>query len=235
MSTDACILLLHAATPVHVGVDQGLGAIDLPTMRAVHTGDPLIPGSSLKGVLRDRAEGDARYTRDPKGEVRDPTYQRRVESAFGPPQERAGDFQGGLCFGDAGVLALPVRSLSGTFAWVTCPRLLRRYNEDARAAGVATLPVPAAARGLADGRALGTSTSVLPVDSAAPELRVFLEDLLFTLARDPAMDTAAATLGGLLWPDDDAAKEALAQRLLLVSDDIFSFSTRTALEVRARV
>ncbi len=235
MSTDACMLLLHARTPIHVGVDQGLGAIDLPTMRAVHTGDPLIPGSSLKGVLRDLAESDPNYSRDAKVAPRDPAYQRKVESAFGPPQERAGDFQGGLIFGDALILALPVRSLSGTFAWVTCRRLMRRFNEDAKTAGVAELAIPAASAALNDDEALGTTTSGLAVDPAARERKVFLEELLFTMKADNDLDLAARTLGDLLWPDDAEARADLARRLLLVPDDLFSFYARTALEVRARV
>ncbi len=39
--------------PVHVGAGNSVGAIDAPIMRERHTRFPMIPGSSLKGVLAD--------------------------------------------------------------------------------------------------------------------------------------------------------------------------------------
>jgi len=112
---------LHAATPLHAGVGEGVGAINLPTARERVTKYPFMPGSSVKGVLRECAElklgGD-------KADA--------VVVAFGPPSQNAADSRGGLVFTDASLLCLPVRSLLGTFAWVTCPFALRRFARDAR-------------------------------------------------------------------------------------------------------
>ncbi len=114
---DHQLYLLHALTPLHVGGDEGVGGIDLPTMREAHTAYPLLPGSSIKGVLREAVE--ARHGVD-SAEVR---------GAFGPPQAESSDFRGGLVFTDANLLALPIRSLYGTFAWVTAPPVLARLRE----------------------------------------------------------------------------------------------------------
>ena len=47
------IYWLEAITPLHVGTGRGVGLIDLPIIREKVTGWPLVPGSSVKGVIRD--------------------------------------------------------------------------------------------------------------------------------------------------------------------------------------
>lgn len=46
------ILYLFTRTPLHVGSGSSVGAIDLPIQRERHSRHPIIPGSSIKGVLR---------------------------------------------------------------------------------------------------------------------------------------------------------------------------------------
>ncbi|RMD58772.1 type III-B CRISPR module RAMP protein Cmr4, partial [Candidatus Parcubacteria bacterium] len=48
----AKLMFLHALSPLHAGTGQGVGAIDLPIAREKGTEIPIVPGSSLKGVLR---------------------------------------------------------------------------------------------------------------------------------------------------------------------------------------
>ncbi len=103
---------LLAETPVHPGSGRSLGVVDLPVAREAATDYPLIPGSSLKGALRDRAE----HT----GKTKD-----AVKEVFGT-QGKAGD----LVVSDARLILLPVRSLTGAYRWVTCPHLLERYARD---------------------------------------------------------------------------------------------------------
>ncbi|MCS7269380.1 MAG: RAMP superfamily CRISPR-associated protein, partial [Geminicoccaceae bacterium] len=45
--------LLHALSPLHAGTGQAAGIVDLPIARMKATGIPFVPGSSIKGVLRD--------------------------------------------------------------------------------------------------------------------------------------------------------------------------------------
>jgi CRISPR-associated protein Cmr4 len=106
--------LLHALSPLHAGTGHAADVIDLPTARYKATGIPFVPGSSIKGVLRD-----ARRTVD-----RDKT-----EAVFGPSDDPAAH-AGALVVGDARLLALPVRSFRGTFAWTTSPLLLTLAKRD---------------------------------------------------------------------------------------------------------
>ena len=222
----AMLYLVRAISPLHVGVGEGLGTINLPTARESLTGYPLVPGSSVKGVLRDHAE----YRNLTKEEV---------WTAFGPDQTQAADARGGLVITDANLLALPVRSLYGTFAWVTCPFILRRFAADAAEAG------------FDDGiletfRDLGRDGQQNPrvTDEACRLLakgegeRLLLEDRPFGgVVRDPGVRAAGAWLAQKLWPnDEDRDLRAFFQaRFAVLPDDPFGFFTRTALEVRQRV
>ena len=47
------LLTIFTRTPLHVGCGSSVGAVDLPVIRERHTRFPIIPGSSLKGVLAD--------------------------------------------------------------------------------------------------------------------------------------------------------------------------------------
>ncbi|WP_340695945.1 type III-B CRISPR module RAMP protein Cmr4 [Hydrogenobacter thermophilus] len=49
------IYFIKVLTPLHVGAGQGLSHVDLPIVREVHTGFPFVPGSSIKGSLRELA------------------------------------------------------------------------------------------------------------------------------------------------------------------------------------
>ena len=44
-------LVILTRTPLHVGAGSSVGAVDQPVQRERHTGFPIIPGSSIKGVM----------------------------------------------------------------------------------------------------------------------------------------------------------------------------------------
>src|SRR5207302_541516 len=139
----ARLLFLHAQTALHPGSGTALGTVNLPVQRERHTHWPTIPGSSLKGILRDlcREGAKEKYQEDRDGEGKVRRTRRRVANeedpdlvaAFGPGKvdERSGH-AGALAVTDARILAFPVRSLRGVFAWVTCPDVLDRLDRDLR-------------------------------------------------------------------------------------------------------
>ena len=106
------IRILQVITPVHLGEGTAIGAVDLPVARERHTGWPLLPGSSLKGALRERAARLGHSSAD-------------IARLFGSEPE-ADPVRGELSFGDAVLVALAVRSLQGTFALLTSPMTLAR-------------------------------------------------------------------------------------------------------------
>ncbi len=224
------LYLLHAVTPLHVGVEDSLGGIDLPTMKERHTRFPLVPGSSVKGVLRAAAEPLVA------------TQRMEVMAAFGPTSQESGDYRGGLVFTDALLLALPVRSLCGTFAWITCGQVLRRLKRDLEAADLEGIPVVSVQDpevGLVPGRpgegeGAAEFDSVLLVEEGA-QPSVFLEESILPVGADLQLATVATRIADGCWPLDQDAQDFFRQRLLLVHDDVFAFLCRLGLEVRARV
>jgi CRISPR-associated protein Cmr4 len=112
--------LLHALSPLHAGTGHAADVIDLPIARMKATGIPIVPGSTIKGVLRD-----ARKRSSDSGDNR-----HKWLATFGPETQNAGDHAGALVVSEARLLALPVRSFKGTFAYVTCPLLLRLAKRD---------------------------------------------------------------------------------------------------------
>lgn len=122
---------LLAETFIHVGSEQSEGVVDLPVAREAITDYPFIPGSGLKGALRDWAR---------QKDIAD------TGTLFGK-QDNAGK----LLFADARLLALPVRSLHGASRWVTCPHLIERFARDRTRLALGALDVPQVEHGKALG------------------------------------------------------------------------------------
>ena len=214
------LLLIHAMSPLHAGTGQSVGAIDLPIARERPTGIPLIPGSSIKGALRARS-ADAQWTRD----------------VFGPDTANASDHSGSVQFSDAHLLLLPVRSVRGTFAWVTSPFLIRRFARGARDAGLdlARLPVSPASM---------EHCCVLDETITLPGVgKVVFEDLDFTVDPDPAkkalLQAFTAAIADVLFPpgspDPQDWRQSLVERICLIHDDVMSILLETATEVTAHI
>lgn len=109
------ILGIFAETSIHVGAGQMIGVIDLPVAREVATQYPFIPGSSLKGSLREKVEHQS---------------QEKANRYFGSAESAAG-----IGVSDGRLLLLPIRSLSEHYRWVTCPYLLERFARDLQLMG----------------------------------------------------------------------------------------------------
>lgn len=204
---------LHALTPVHSGTGQTVAVVDLPIAREKATGWPIIPASSLKGVLRDALDNGQNKA--------------WVQLAFGKDvrDEEQGE-AGALCFTDQRILCLAVRSYYGTFAYATCPLVLRRFVRDMRALG-AELPfetVPAVSGAMS---ALVANGSALVKNG-----KLYLEDLDLSAKEEQHATEAAEALAGILFTEHP---QAFTERFVVLSDEVFHFLCETAIEVVARV
>ena len=164
---------LHALSPVHCGTGRSAGVVDLPIARARATQLPIVPGSSLRGVLRQhvatRADDDA-------------------GTLFGPRTIRSDrdTFAGALSIGDAHLLALPVRCLTGVVSFVTCPFILRLHERDLKRAGTS----PPALPNVPDkGAARVTPASVNLVETVdRKDMKLVLEDLDLQARPDSSLE-----------------------------------------------
>ncbi len=197
--------ILHALSPLHAGTGQSAELIDLPIARLKGSGIPYLPGSSIKGVLRDAARGEDAE---------------RISAVFGPDTANAGDHAGALICADARLLALPVRSFRGTFAFVTSPLLLALAARD--------LDRPPDIPAVPDGRCI-----------AGPMLaengKVYLEDLdLDAMPPDNAFTAWRQCLGAAYASRDDE-RRVFTNRLAIVDDETMTFLWETATQLDQRV
>jgi CRISPR-associated protein Cmr4 len=220
---NARLLFTHALSPLHAGTGQGVGVIDLPIAREKATGIPYLPGSSLKGTLRDLCKDE------------------RKEKVFGPKNDKADEHAGAAQFADQRLLLLPIRSLAGTFAWVTSPYLLKRFLRDASDAGVAD--ISSLSSPSVDGeKCLVVKPYQINNQQVGCKLglkvdgkdKVVLEDLDLMLTEDTQASKWAEVIGEYVFDDADW-KKILGERFCIVSDDVLSFLLDTATEITARI
>lgn len=201
------IFHLQALSALHVGTGQGIGIVDLPIARARATNLPLIPGSSLKGVLRDQWED---------------TLKEKVNTVFGPYHQQESAFAGAVAFGDAHLLILPIRSFAGTVAYATCPFILKQYQRDLN---LDQLTIP-----LSEREAIVTTDTVLKLGT-----HVALEDLDLLINIQNNANTWAEYIAKALYPNSMDWQNAFKARFIILSDDTFSFLADTATEIRTRI
>ena len=218
--------------------DRGadLGVVDLPIQRERHTQWPNIPGSSLKGVLRDVCR---RNVKTSNGE---PDEDEMLCAAFGPStrqtenldkSENRSTYAGALSFTDARILAFPVRSLTGVFAWTTCPAVLSRFRRDLELTGRLTpdissefdkIPKPK------ENQAICVKDGPLLIGGE----NLILEEFAFK------RDDAAGCDEIFKWlPEnavcDGATQKRLGDHLAILNDDDFTHFIRHATEIVTRI
>lgn len=208
------LMFLHAQTSLHPGSGTALGVVDLPIQRERHTQWPLIPATSLKGVLRDAC---SRRSADKE----------QVLAAFGPETAEAEKHAGAISVTDARILAFPVRSLRGVFAWVTAPTVLERFNRDAALAKLPRLDLPPPP---ARGKAICPAQSPLLVDGNV----IVLEEFEFEVLSQPPVVAQRLAQEAFL-TEDDTTPAAFRNRLAILHDDDFTHFVRHATEVVARI
>ncbi|GIW97294.1 MAG: type III-B CRISPR module RAMP protein Cmr4 [Pirellulaceae bacterium] len=213
-TTASSLVFFHGQTPLHPGAGTAVGVVDLPIQRERHTQWPTIPGSSIKGVFRDACRDDA----DPAAWT----------SVFGPETENADKHAGALSLTDARLLAFPVRSLHGVFAYATCRAALQRMRRDLGLVGKADqVPVPPP---IPVGQALVAQGAPVLVGSE----EMVLEEFDFGVTDWPELGSLAERLAGWISADPEFAAE-FVPRLVVLDDDHFTHFARHATEVVARI
>lgn len=105
--SDSRLLILKAATPIHVGASEGSGIADMPIQRETATNIPKIESSAFKGALKDYYNGE------------------KTELLF--DKDKVG---GQLSFTDLKLLFFPIKSSKNVFSLISCPYVLNRFVED---------------------------------------------------------------------------------------------------------
>lgn len=197
---NSVLLGMLAETAIHPGTGRSGGIVDLPVAREAATDYPFIAGSSLKGALREKTESEVE-----NGKA-------LAECWFGKP-----DSAGALLVSDARIALLPVRSLTGSYRWLTCPHIIERLQRDMRRARLqcgAEIPAPA-------------NGTVLTHGSG----EIYLEERQLAITSSP--DAKLIEDLRRLIRHTETAKR-LDKTLAVVNDEDFAWFTRYALPVQAR-
>ncbi len=211
MSTQ--LTFVHALSPLHAGIGQGAGVIDLPIAREKTTGLPFLPGSSLKGALRALCDDE-----------------KKCKQIFGPgttDSDPDSDYASSIQFSDQRLFLLPIRSLAGTFAWVTSPYVLRRFVRDLRDVRLSppgNIPNPSAKEHCYIDR----TKSKITLGG-----KVILEDLDL-IVQNEDVTTWATWIGPKVF-SDPIWQQMLAERFCIMHDDVFNFLIDTATEITTRI
>lgn len=204
-------VMLRAMSPIHAGTGMGEDVIDLPIAREKGTGIPIVPGTSIKGVLRGLSSS-GRY--------------------YGTPE-----LAGSLQWSDMYLVALPVRSMRGTFAYVTSPYLLQRFVDDYN---VCFLDTPMVAYNVPAPTENGEYTAVIHTGETVESSSVLavnephvvaIADLVMNYTSQDLSPIAAAFNKLNLFP---STQNQVVRRICLVHDTVMHYLMRTATEVRHR-
>lgn len=221
------LTLIHAMSALHAGTGQGSGVIDLPIARERATGLPYLPGSSLKGSLRSNSDKMIQIS---QGRIAS------AEQIFGSEETDGFSASAGtIQFTDQRLLLLPVRSLAGTFAWVTSPYILYRLRRDLLDLQIfqENRPLPAIND---ESRAVVITTNQQQTCQLyANGQNIYLEDLDLFASSSTQVDTWAQWLGEHIFPKDHTWQKFFQARFCLVHDNVMNFLLETATEITARI
>jgi CRISPR-associated protein Cmr4 len=234
MSSGA-LLGLHALTSVHWGSGASLGAVDLPIQRERASGWPIGAGSAIKGVLRDSVREhylQAKVYKSREEADNSPEIKMIFGSAKTAGATSEDSMAGALSVTDARLVAMPVKSLKGVFAWVTCPAVVERLARDLMILGIHGFP---SNQWTIQGQdAVVTSRSPLKIS----ERYLQLDGETLDLVNTKNCDVLAKWIADTLLPQNEvyrATRERLKSQLVVVPDDIYTYFVKYSTEVSARI
>ena len=218
-------LFLYAVSPVHMGAGTATGIIDNPIQRERHTNHPSFAGSGIKGAIRHQFEMLCKGN-----EACDRPIKELITAYFGPNSDSKEPLHAGaVSFGDAQLVAFPVRSLKGGYVYATCPSALARAQ---RLLAMADKAVEWSILKPSEGRC------ILHNDALLQQGKLYLE--AFEYERDNAEGSSdiAEMLAKQALPVGegyDFFRDKLKQDLVILSDTDFAYFVENATLVEPHV
>jgi len=212
------VLFIYSVSPVHMGAGTATGVIDNPIQRERHTSHPSFAGSGIKGALRHSFEALGG----------DPAL---INTLFGPDAGSDNLHAGALTFGDAQLIAFPVRSLRGGYVYATSPQALARAQ---RLLALSGLPVSWEIPTVKEGECLVLNNALVNDDE-----KLHLEAFEYQQAMTPeGLETLATNLAERALPSEAAFeffRQKLSADLVVLNDDDFTYFVENATVVEPHV
>ena len=210
------IAFYHCHTPLHIGSGTTLDIIDLPVQRESHTDFPVMPSSSIKGVIRAEY-GFKEVNFSPNNFPEKPeacpenVNQEKCKEFFNLFGH--GEHEGDIIFTDGKILLFPVKSVKGVFVWITSPFVIERFKRDTG------IDIQFNKEALKNKGAVVSSEE--PVIS---NKYLVLEELSFEAEIDNSLKNSFDMLGLDIDP----------KKIAVLSDDSFRYFVKNHTEVNAR-
>lgn len=209
-------VFLYAVSPVHMGAGQAIDVIDNPIQRERHTRHPSFAGSGIKGAVRHSYESLGGKRED-------------IDRLLGPDSNSSSLHAGAISFGDAQLVALPVRSLKGGYVHATCPQALARAQRLLALTGKqADWQIPS----VEDGACLLCNPTLLSGD------KLHLEAFEYSAKVSEVLASIAADLAQRALPADashEFFRSKLSSDLVVLSDTDFGYFAEHAMLVEPHV
>lgn len=225
------LILIRAVTMLHPGVGRGGEVVDLPVQRD-NLLFPVIYSSSIKGVLKSALWIEDRNS---------------AKAIFGPDPDEEDKYPSALMITDAFILAFPVRSLVGVYAFVTAPILLDRLMESinvVEASGIQNERLESlktfiekileiSKLNLDRDKALVSNQSILQIDSLGGNILIN-EELYLKPIVDENIKMLESMLkidnGRLLIVSNDTARDAIDRSIIRVTRIRLGRESKTVVE-----
>lgn len=205
------ILTLFTQSPLHVGAGASVGIVDLAIIRERHSCYPVIPGSSLKGVLAD-------LWKDNHDENGKRLSDSEAELLFGKDNDPKNARAGKLLLGEAKILAFPIRSAKKGFAWITCPLALARFARDSHL----NINIPDDLE----------EEEILAPERLSIKGKVIVEEYCLNRKDNLGKDILDACQS---LSQDNIWKQEMAGHLTVISNEIFAYFVQNACEIAQHI
>ncbi len=216
------VVFLYSVSPVHMGAGSGVGIVDNPIQRETHTGHPRFAGSGIKGAVRHSFEslgGDKSLIND----------------LFGPEAQSSNLHAGAVSFGDAQLVAFPIRSLRESFVYATSPQALARTQ---RLMHIADKKVEWDIPSVEPGTCCAIKDSKALDEKGKLDLEVFQYCHGDAEAQSESLRAIAKDLAEQAIPTEDSYeffRNKLKKDLVVLSDSDFTYFVQHSTSVEAHV
>jgi len=209
-------VFFYTLSPVHMGAGTATGLIDNPIQRERHTNHPSFAGSGIKGAVR---HGWASLG----GETD------KLIPLFGPESGSPDLHAGAVSFGDAQLVAFPVRCLHESYVYAASPQTLARARRMLKQAGQAVdWSIPDVAEG----------NVLLANEQLASNGKLVLEAFEYTIETSDKVAEMAKSLAAIALPEDEEYRffaNKLARDLVVLNDTDFAYFSENATLVEPHV
>ncbi len=253
MYKKAMAMFMLCETSVHAGSGSETGIVDLPIQREKHTDYPVFHSSSIKGALRfnvTRATTESfweaysqKFQKEGSILLKDlpnaKTFNSMFEAVFGERESKSDEesFASAIAVTDGRILLFPVKSLKGTFAYITCPFVLNRLKRDLSKAGISLEGFDNLEFDVQPSHALITNTPDVAVTTNGNDY-VTLEEFTLAAEKKDNTDSLSKILSGSILPANGVynyLKSKIKKSLVILSDDDFKEFVSQSTEVVARI